>query len=118
IAVSTVLSAINSLTLSPALSALLLRPHGAQADWLTRAMHRVFGGFFARFNRVFDRGAERYGHAVARLAGRKTVVMAVYGVLLLATAALGKAVPGGFVPAQDKEYLISFVQLPAGSTLD
>ncbi|RRN78387.1 efflux RND transporter permease subunit [Pseudoxanthomonas sp. SGD-10] len=118
IAVSTVLSAINSLTLSPALSALLLRPHGAQADWLTRAMHRVFGGFFARFNRFFNRGAERYGHGVARLAGRKTVVMAVYGVLLLATAALGKAVPGGFVPAQDKEYLISFVQLPAGSTLD
>ncbi len=54
IAISTVISAINSLTLSPALSALLLKPHGAKPDALTRGMDRVFGGFFRRFNNVFD----------------------------------------------------------------
>jgi hydrophobe/amphiphile efflux-1 (HAE1) family protein len=118
IAVSTVLSAINSLTLSPALSALLLKSHGEQNDWLSRAMQRVFGGFFGRFNRAFTRGSERYGRGVARLAGRKSLVMAIYAGLLGVTVLLGKAVPGGFVPAQDKEYLISFVQLPAGASLD
>ena len=117
IAVSTVLSAINSLTLSPALAALLLKPHGAQSDWLTRAMRRVFGRFFAHFNRAFALGSERYGRSVAGLGRRKAVVLAVYGILLAATALLGKVVPGGFVPAQDKEYLISFVQLPAGASL-
>ncbi|MCO7515433.1 efflux RND transporter permease subunit [Pseudomonas guariconensis] len=118
IAVSTVLSAINSLTLSPALSALLLKPHGAQTDWLSRAMHRAFGSFFKRFNRTFNRGSERYGQGVARLAGRKSLVMVIYAALLGVTVFLGNVVPGGFVPAQDKEYLISFVQLPAGSTLN
>jgi len=117
IAVSTVLSAINSLTLSPALSVLLLKPHGAKSDWLTRVMHRVFGGFFLRFNRVFSRGSERYGRGVAYLAGHKAGVVVVYGILLVMTLLLGKAVPGGFVPAQDKQYLVSLVQLPAGATL-
>src|SRR5205085_8471076 len=53
IAISTVISAFNSLTLSPALSALLLRGHDAPKDWLTRGMDKVFGGFFKRFNRFF-----------------------------------------------------------------
>ncbi|MGE8297027.1 MAG: efflux RND transporter permease subunit [Pseudomonas sp.] len=118
IAVSTVLSAINSLTLSPALSALLLKPHGEQTDWLSRAMHRLFGGFFRRFDRAFNRGSQHYGRGVARLASRKSLVLAIYAGLLGLTVALGNVVPGGFVPAQDKEYLISFVQLPAGATLD
>lgn len=117
IAISTVLSAINSLTLSPALSAMLLKPHGAKSDWLTRTMHHVFGRFFGRFNRIFNRGSEQYGKGVAYLGRRKVMVMAVYGVLLALTVLLGKVVPGGFVPAQDKEYLISFVQLPAGASL-
>jgi multidrug efflux pump len=117
IAVSTVISAINSLTLSPALSALLLQPHGAARDWLTRAMQAVFGRFFARFNGMFQRGSTRYAGSVAYLGRRKTAVLLLYGVLLAATAWLGKAVPGGFVPAQDKEYLIGFVQLPAGAAL-
>src|SRR5690606_28755817 len=76
-----------------------------------------FGRFFARFNRAFALGSERYGRSVAGLGRRKAVVLAVYGILLAATALLGKIVPGGFVPAQDKEYLISFVQLPAGASL-
>lgn len=117
IAVSTVISAVNSLTLSPALSALLLKPHGAATDWLTRAMHAVFGRFFGRFNQVFERGSQRYAGGVAWLGRRKALVLALYGVLLAATLLMGRAVPGGFVPAQDKEYLIGFVQMPAGTAL-
>lgn len=118
IAVSTVISAFNSLTLSPALAALLLKPHGEHSDWLTRVMHKVFGGFFGRFNRVFDRSADSYGRGVAGLARRKIIVGGVYALLLGFTVLLGRAVPGGFIPAQDKEYLITFAQLQNGASLD
>jgi multidrug efflux pump len=118
IAVSTVISAINSLTLSPALAALLLRGHNAPKDALTRGMERVFGGFFARFNRVFRRGSAAYGGGVARVLSRKALLMGVYLLLVGATFGLFKAVPGGFVPIQDKQYLVGFAQLPDGATLD
>jgi multidrug efflux pump len=118
IAISTVISAFNSLTLSPALSALLLKGHGEPEDWVTRAMNRVFGGFFRVFNKVFHRGAENYGRGVRGVVNRKAAMMAVYAVLLGATAFVTQIVPGGFVPAQDKEYLISFAQLPNGASLD
>src|SRR5690606_10209300 len=71
IAISTVISAFNSLTLSPALSALLLRGHDAPPDALTRAMNRVFGGFFARFNRFFRRASEGYGRGVSGVIAHK-----------------------------------------------
>ncbi|WP_137924150.1 multidrug efflux RND transporter permease subunit [Cupriavidus sp. 2SB] len=118
IAVSTVISAINSLTLSPALSALLLRPHGTEQDWLTRQMHRIFGRFFLAFNRLFERSSGRYGQGVSVLGRHKLIVLVLYGVLLAATVGIANVVPGGFVPAQDKEYLVSFVQMPAGSALN
>ncbi|WGS48840.1 efflux RND transporter permease subunit [Paraburkholderia sp. D15] len=118
IAISTVISAFNSLTLSPALSALLLRPHDAPKDWLTRAMERVLGGFFARFNRFFHGVSGVYGVGVTRIVGRKTAMLALYGVLLALTLFMSRTVPVGFVPAQDKEYLIAFAQLPNGASLD
>ncbi len=118
IAISTVISAINSLTLSPALAALLLRGHDAPKDVLTRAMDRVLGRFFAAFNRVFRRGTHAYTGGVRGALGRKAVMLAVYAVLAVATAGLFKAVPHGFVPSQDKQYLIGFAQLPDGATLD
>jgi multidrug efflux pump len=118
IAISTVISAVNSLTLSPALSALLLKPHGAPKDTLTRLMDRLFGRGFAVFNRVFDRGSRAYGSGVGRMIGRKTLMLALYGLGLVLTLGLFKAVPGGFVPMQDKQYLIGFAQLPDGATLD
>jgi multidrug efflux pump len=118
IAISTVISAINSLTLSPALAALLLKAHGAPKDRLTRAMDWAFGWLFRGFNRVFGRGANAYRGGVQRVISRKAVMMVVYLVLVGATALLFKAVPGGFVPAQDKQYLIGFAQLPDGATLD
>ncbi|MDP1791966.1 MAG: multidrug efflux RND transporter permease subunit, partial [Methylibium sp.] len=118
IAISTVISAINSLTLSPALAALLLKGHGAPKDALTRGMDRVFGRFFALFNRAFKRGAEGYSGGVTRAISRKAVMVGVYLVFLAVTVGLFKAVPSGFVPAQDKQYLIGFAQLPDGATLD
>lgn len=118
IAISTVISAVNSLTLSPALAALLLKAHDTPPDRLTRIMNRLLGGFFATFNRFFRRSSDRYATAVGRVVQRKASTMGVYLVLLALTAAVSYAVPGGFVPAQDKQYLISFAQLPSGASLD
>ncbi|WP_047249088.1 efflux RND transporter permease subunit [Chromobacterium subtsugae] len=118
IAISTAISAFNSLTLSPALSALLLKAHDQPLDRLSIAMQRVLGGVFRRFDACFHRGAAGYGAGVAGVIGRKGRMMALYAVLLACTALLGKLVPGGFVPVQDKEFLISFAQLPDGASLD
>ncbi|MET0312389.1 MAG: efflux RND transporter permease subunit, partial [Burkholderiaceae bacterium] len=118
IAISTVISAINSLTLSPALAALLLRSHDAPKDWLTRWMDRWFGWLFRGFNRVFQRGSHSYGGGVKGVLSRKALMLGIYAVLVVATIGLFKVVPGGFVPAQDKQYLIGFAQLPDGATLD
>ncbi|MFW7342658.1 multidrug efflux RND transporter permease subunit [Pollutimonas sp. H1-120] len=118
IAISTVISAFNSLTLSPALAALLLKGHHEKPDWLTRVMNRFLGGFFQRFNRFFNRSSERYAKGVSGVIGRKASSMGVYAVLLALTVAISYIVPGGFVPAQDKQYLISFTQLPNGASLD
>ncbi|MEH3085029.1 MAG: multidrug efflux RND transporter permease subunit [Xylophilus ampelinus] len=118
IAISTVISAVNSLTLSPALAALLLRGHDAPRDALTRGMDRALGRFFAGFNRLFQRGSEGYGRGVRGIVSRKALALAVYAALLGATFGLFRAVPGGFVPLQDKQYLVGFAQLPDGATLD
>ena len=118
IAISTVISAINSLTLSPALSALLLKRYDAPKDPLARGMDKVFGRFFAWFNRMFHRAGDGYTGGVRHALGRKVVMFAVYGALAFATVGLFKAVPRGFVPGQDKQYLIGFAQLPDGATLD
>ena len=118
IAISTVISAINSLTLSPALSALLLKAHDAPKDRLTRVMDFAFGWLFRGFNFVFRRGSEAYGGGVRRVLSRKSIMMGVYLLLIGATFVLFRAVPGGFVPGQDKQYLVGFAQLPDGATLD
>lgn len=118
IAISTVISAFNSLTLSPALASLLLQDHHAKRDWLTRAMDAVFGWFFRGFNKAFGAGSRGYGKGVGGLLSRKSIVMLVYVVLAGATYGLFNAVPGGFVPAQDKQYLIGFAQLPDAASLD
>jgi multidrug efflux pump len=118
IAISTVISAVNSLTLSPALAALLLRGHDAPRDALTRFMDRWFGWLFRGFNRLFGRGSQAYGGGVRRVLGRKSAMLGIYLVLVAATVGLFQLVPGGFVPGQDKQYLIGFAQLPDGATLD
>ena len=118
IAISTVISAINSLTLSPALAALLLKSHDAPKDALTRGMDRVLGRFFRAFNQAFQRGSDAYSGGVKGAISRKAIMLTVYALLAVATVGVFKLVPGGFVPAQDKQYLIGFAQLPDGATLD
>jgi multidrug efflux pump len=118
IAFSTVISAFNSLTLSPALAAILLQPHGAKKDGLTRTLDFLFGWFFRIFNAVFRRGSEFYGGTVGHIVRWKAAAFVVYLGLLAGTWFAFRAVPPGFVPVQDKQYLVSFAQLPDGATLD
>ena len=118
IAISTVISAFNSLTLSPALAALLLKPHGAKKDPVTRGIDFVLGWFFRLFNRFFAKASRGYGKLVSHTLRSSGVALVVYAGLVV-LAALGFAkVPAGFVPTQDKGYLVSFAQLPNGATLD
>jgi len=118
IAISTVISAFNSLTLSPALSAVLLKPRGAAPDRLQQLINRVLGWFFRPFNRIFARASGGYLQSVARIVRVGGVALAVYGGLI-GLAWLGFATtPTGFVPPQDKQYLVAFAQLPDAATLD
>lgn len=115
---STVISAFNSLTLSPALAAILLKSHDAPKDALTRTMDRFLGGFFTWFNHFFNTRSHRYSGHVSRILGRRSLALTIY-VALLGLTYIGFAhVPSGFVPSQDKQYLIGFAQLPEGATLD
>ncbi|MBV6818118.1 multidrug efflux RND transporter permease subunit [Rahnella sp. PD12R] len=117
IAISTVISAINSLTLSPALAALLLKAHGAPKDMPSRLIDRLFGWLFRPFNRFFNASSHKYQNAVSKTLGRRGAVFGVYVLLLCAAAFMFKAVPGGFIPTQDKLYLIAGVKMPEGSSL-
>ena len=118
IAISTLLSAFNSLTLSPAVAAVLLPPHGANPDRLSRAMNRWLGWLFAGFNRLFSRTTDRYGEGAQGVIRRPILMTAVYVALLALTVLSFRSVPTGFVPAQDKYYLVGIVQLPQGASLD
>jgi multidrug efflux pump len=118
IAIATVISTFNSLTLSPAMSALLLKSHGAPKDILTRLIDTLFGWFFKGFNKVYGAAAAFYGHILKWIVKGKILVMLVYFLLIGATAYSFNLVPAGFVPAQDKLYLIGFAVLPQGATLD
>jgi multidrug efflux pump len=120
IAVSTVLSLFVSLTLSPALAAVLMRghDHGETPDAFTRIWNRLLGGFFARFNRAFAAATKRYVSAVGGVVRRSGVALAVYAGLLTATILLFRSVPTGFIPALDQGYLITVIQLPDGASLE
>lgn len=118
IAISTVISAFNSLTLSPALAAVLLRGHDQPKDALTRGMDKAFGWFFRPFNRFFERSSNAYVGSVRRVLRSSSVALLVYVGLLGFTWLGFSKVPGGFVPQQDKQYLVSFAQLPDAATLD
>ncbi len=116
IAVSTLISAFNSLTLSPALSALLLRPHGEKDDLVGRLVHFSVGWLFAGFNRLFDAGRSGYVAVLGRLLRRCGIGLALYAGLIALTWLGFDRVPTGFVPSQDKGYLIAYVQLPDGAS--
>ena len=119
ITISTVISAFNSLTLSPALSALLLKGHDAKPDRLTKLLNRVFGNWlFKPFNRLFDKGANGYEKLVQKLIRMSVIVLVAYVALVGGTVKLFDAVPGGFIPQQDKQYLVAVAQLPDAASLD
>ncbi len=118
IACSTIISAFNSLTLSPAMAALLLKGHNEPPDALTRFMDNVFGGFFGWFNRGFKRSGDNYSGGVRRVLRVKSAAMAVYLLLIGVTGFAFYSVPTGYIPQLDKQYLIAFAQLPDGATLD
>lgn len=118
IAFSTIISAFNSLTLSPALAAVLLRAHDAPKDKLTLIMDKLFGRFFKGFNHVFRRSSDKYSLGVKGVLHHKVLTMIVYVLLLLGTYIGFQKVPPGFVPVQDKQYLISFAQLPEGASIE
>ena len=117
IAISTVISAINSLTLSPALAAMLLKEHHAPKDRLTRIIDSLFGWLFRPFNRFFQRSAHGYESLVGRTLRRRGAVFGVYILLLAGAGFMFHTVPGGFIPTQDKLYLIGGVKMPEGSSL-
>jgi len=118
IAVATFFSAVNSLTLSPALAALLLRRKTDTTDLLTRTLNLLLGWFFRIFNRMFDAAAMNYAAFVRRSLRLAALVLLVYCGLLQATWYGFTHVPSGFVPTQDKGYLLVNVQLPDAASLE
>jgi hydrophobe/amphiphile efflux-1 (HAE1) family protein len=117
IAISTVISAFNSLTLSPALAAVLLRAHDSPKDRVTRLMDRALGWLFRPFDRFFNGLANRYVKVVRSVVRRSGVALVVYAALLGLTYFGFTQVPTGFVPTQDKQYLVAFAQLPDAASL-
>src|SRR5438128_2537378 len=118
IAVSTAISALNSLTLSPALAALLLKPRGAEKDSFQRIIDGLLGWFFKGFNKTFSWGSNAYGNTVARLVRLAVIVLFVYAGLLALTGVGFKVVPGGFLPTQDRGYAVVYAQLPDAASLE
>src|SRR4051812_19534674 len=118
ISFSTLLSAFNSLTLSPALAALILKPHKAKQDWLTWIVDLLFGWFFRLFNFGLEKVNAGYVGALYYVVRLSVVVLAVYAGLLFLTYLGFKTVPTGFIPEQDQGYLIVALQLPDASSID
>ncbi|MFM7058409.1 MAG: efflux RND transporter permease subunit, partial [Planctomycetota bacterium] len=118
IAVATFFSAVNSLTLSPALAALLLRRKTDTTDLLTKTLNLALGWFFRIFNRTFDAAATGYAAFVRRSMRLAALVLLIYCGLLWATWYGFTHVPAGFVPTQDKGYLLVNVQLPDAASLE
>ncbi len=118
IAVSTFFSAVNSLTLSPALAALLLKSKKEQTDPLTRLLNLLFGWFFSLFNRGFKAASDAYAFSAGWLLRLSFVVLAVYGGMLWLTYYSMTTVPTGFIPSQDKGYLLVDVRLPDSASLE
>src|SRR5712671_2339989 len=118
IAISTVISAFNSLTLSPALCAVLLKGHGAPKDSFARLMDVALGWFFRPFNRVFAWSGAKYAAGVGTVIRKSAITLLAYGGLVFLTGWSFNKVPTGFVPTQDKQYLVAFAQLPDAASLD
>jgi hydrophobe/amphiphile efflux-1 (HAE1) family protein len=118
ISASTIISCLVSLTLSPALCAVLFKTHQIHDARGQTILVRLVRGGFALFNRGFERLSDGYGALTARLVRMLGLVLAVYIGLIGLAAFQFSRVPTGFIPEQDQGYLITVLQLPAGATLD
>ncbi|WDR35593.1 efflux RND transporter permease subunit [Pseudomonas serboccidentalis] len=119
IAISTVISAFNSLTLSPALAAVLLKSHDAPKDRFSKVLDKIFGGWLFRpFNRFFDKASHGYVGTVRRVIRGSGIALFLYAGLMVLTFFGFANTPTGFVPGQDKQYLVAFAQLPDAASLD
>ncbi|WP_160000578.1 efflux RND transporter permease subunit [Roseomonas sp. 18066] len=118
IAVATLISALVSLTLSPALAALLLKPHSHEKATGWRAVVGApFGLFFRGFNRMFDAMSNGYGALTRRLVRMGAVLLVLFVGLLLVTGQTVRTTPTGLIPPLDRGYLIAAFQLPPGASL-
>ena len=117
IAVSTMISALNSLTLSPALAAILLKPHGAKRDPLAWLLNASLGWFFRLFNRGFQIGTNAYARVVAMLLRTCVIAVLLYAGLLGVTGWMFTWYPMGFIPQQDQGWLLVNCQLPDSASL-
>jgi hydrophobe/amphiphile efflux-1 (HAE1) family protein len=118
IAAATLISAFNSLTLSPALAGMLLKAHDAKPDLVTRFINLLFGWFFKLFNIAFNAASNGYVFIVKRLMRISLIVLVVFGGLLYLTGQTLMSIPGGFIPPGDRGYLIGVIQLPPASSLE
>jgi len=116
IATATGISLLVSLTLSPALCALLFKPHDPHHKGRT-IVTRITRRFFNGFNRGFEWVSSRYGALTARLVRVSGVMLLVYAGLIGLTVVQFTSAPTGFIPQQDQGYLINIVQLPPGASL-
>jgi len=118
IAAAVIISGFNSLTLSPALAAMLLQPRGAKKDAPGRWIERMFGRPFGAFNRVFRRFGDRYSGSIGGTISRAPRMLVIYAVLIVVTIIGFRSVQGGYIPTQDKQFLFSVLQLPEAATID
>jgi len=110
IAIAVIISAFNALSLSPALAALLLKPHSQSRGLL--------GRFFGGFNRVFDATTSSYVRVAAMLARKAVLSLLIVGLVGLGAGGFARIIPGGFVPDEDQGILLVNVQLPNGASLE
>ncbi|MFL4978636.1 MAG: efflux RND transporter permease subunit [Xanthobacteraceae bacterium] len=119
ITASTVISAVVSLTLSPALAALLLRPHGHdERRGLWGMVARPFDAFFSGFNKLFEKLSLGYGALTRRVLRVAALMLVVYGGLIALTYFQFARTPSGFIPPLDRGYFIVAISLPPGASLE
>jgi HAE1 family hydrophobic/amphiphilic exporter-1 len=120
ITASTIISATVSLTLSPALAALFLRPHheGEEKPGLLRTVTRPLNAFFAGFNRLFDKLSSGYAGLTRRVLRISALMLVLYGGLIALTFVGFERAPSGFIPPLDRGYFIAAISLPPGASLE
>jgi multidrug efflux pump len=118
IAFATIISTFVALTLSPAMSAKLLQTGNDKKDLLTKTLDVLFGWFFKIFNKGFEMASCLYGKLVGMFVRRRIIMLIIYGFFITATVYSFNLVPKGFIPVQDKQYLVAFAKLPPGANLE